>query len=347
MISIVFFMVILPAGGDVFLDDDFTNGDPLLNDGIGADWVVASSYHDALHTPHSETGTEVKLSDATKIWNVGGIKSDATYAAGLTASIAVTGFGGVDASSATFDRGNGLATAESASLNITDYTNTEGFPNAYANSGLAGMGIEINYDPGANALGYAIWNSTMDNYGDYQTHSGVFDDPASDLSIANPLIIQATPKADGTCTIRFNWTYDGGSSAPIVSTLSVEGNGLLTDDLFILAIGAQGIGTNNGWVTFDSANVEYVEVILIPGDANGDGKVDADDAARLADNWLADNATWEMGDFNEDEIVNELDATLLAANWQTGVVASASVPEPSALILILGALSLLVWRRMN
>ena len=82
----------------------------------------------------------------------------------------------------------------------------------------------------------------------------------------------------------------------------------------------------------------------IPGDANLDGVVDADDAAVLAGNWLASVGTWAGGDFNGDGVVDGIDATLLAANWQ-GAGASASVPEPSSLILMLSILSVAAFYR--
>ncbi len=100
----------------------------------------------------------------------------------------------------------------------------------------------------------------------------------------------------------------------------------------------------------DEINLLYTTnaqpVGYIPGDANGDGVVDGDDAATLAANWLAGDATWAMGDFNNDGLVNELDATLLAANWQTGSATNASVPEPTCLVLLgLGMLCLGFLRR--
>ena len=42
-----------------------------------------------------------------------------------------------------------------------------------------------------------------------------------------------------------------------------------------------------------------------------------------------------MGDFNGDQVVDDIDATLLASNWQT-TAAGASVPEPSTLVGLLG-----------
>ena len=43
-------------------------------------------------------------------------------------------------------------------------------------------------------------------------------------------------------------------------------------------------------------------------------------------------ATWAMGDFNGDYAVNDVDATILVANWQSG--ASGAVPEPGAITLL-------------
>jgi len=80
---------------------------------------------------------------------------------------------------------------------------------------------------------------------------------------------------------------------------------------------------------------------LIPGDANGDGVVDESDAASLAANWGLGNTTWEMGDFNGDHSVGPADASILAANWGYGSDEStlSTVPEPSALLLLIGMLA--------
>ena len=85
-------------------------------------------------------------------------------------------------------------------------------------------------------------------------------------------------------------------------------------------------------------------MLPIPGDANGDGYIDSDDAAILAQHWLQDTGvTWAMGDFNYDGVVNDIDATLLAANWNPQ---STSVPEPSTACILLGVLGgLLILNR--
>ncbi|MCX7429292.1 MAG: pre-peptidase C-terminal domain-containing protein [Planctomycetia bacterium] len=56
----------------------------------------------------------------------------------------------------------------------------------------------------------------------------------------------------------------------------------------------------------------------IPGDANRDGYVDDMDASILGANWRSSSATWETGDFNEDGVVNDKDAAILAAHWHLG-----------------------------
>ena len=54
-----------------------------------------------------------------------------------------------------------------------------------------------------------------------------------------------------------------------------------------------------------------------PGDANGDGTIDAGDAAVLAGSWLQTGVSWADGDFNDDDIVDDIDATIMAVNWDT------------------------------
>ena len=99
-------------------------------------------------------------------------------------------------------------------------------------------------------------------------------------------------------------------------------------------------GSGAGMIDYfrwDATGAYAPDAILVrPGDANGDGFVDVDDAAILAQHWLAGSADWGMGDFNEDGVVNDLDAALMAANWGAGS-ASASVPEPGAAIVLLSA----------
>ncbi|MBN1591249.1 MAG: hypothetical protein JW888_17185 [Pirellulales bacterium] len=94
---------------------------------------------------------------------------------------------------------------------------------------------------------------------------------------------------------------------------------------------------------FDSA---YYPNVRTPGDANNDGVVNKDDAARLAAHWLFTSGVgWEEGDFNDDGRVDDLDASILAANWTPD--GGEAVPEPSALGLLAGLVICFGVRRMR
>lgn len=79
-----------------------------------------------------------------------------------------------------------------------------------------------------------------------------------------------------------------------------------------------------------------------PGDANLDGHVTDVDASILAAHWqTTSGAVWTNGDFNGDGEVNIDDALILAAHWQEGVEeGAASVPEPGAGVILVGGLLL-------
>ena len=103
---------------------------------------------------------------------------------------------------------------------------------------------------------------------------------------------------------------------------------------------------NEGQVAYDSAKL----CVGLPGDANGDGRVDGSDVTILASNWQAGvgnpnptNVTWAMGDFNGDGQVDGSDVTILAGNWQYNASAAAtSVPEPSMFLLLPTTIGLMV-----
>jgi VCBS repeat-containing protein len=91
--------------------------------------------------------------------------------------------------------------------------------------------------------------------------------------------------------------------------------------------------------------IEVLPAVLIPGDATGDGAVNADDAAILAAHWGETNATRFRGDFNADHLVNAADASILAANWGYAASEGSAVPEPGSLALLgVAAICILVYR---
>lgn len=107
------------------------------------------------------------------------------------------------------------------------------------------------------------------------------------------------------------------------------------------------VNSSYGWDSFQLGEVELVNTaLLLPGDANIDGKVDSVDAGILAENWLGAQKAWKQGDFNGDGRVDDIDATMLASNWLKTSSSSAAVPEPGCASLLMGlAVAVFALRR--
>lgn len=78
---------------------------------------------------------------------------------------------------------------------------------------------------------------------------------------------------------------------------------------------------------------------LMPGDANGDGRVDINDLTIVLSNFGQTEMTWSQGDFTGDGTVDVNDLTILLSNFGQSFGSSAvggvsAVPEPGALALV-------------
>ena len=105
-----------------------------------------------------------------------------------------------------------------------------------------------------------------------------------------------------------------------------------------------GDGTANVGLGVD--NVRIVEsAALMPGDANGDNKVDINDLTITLTNYGKTGMRWESGDFNGDGKVDINDLTIVLTNYnRTAAAGLAPVPEPGALWLsAAGAVALLAY----
>ncbi len=191
--------------------------------------------------------------------------------------------------------------------------------------------LASNIDPGTHLFAMKV---QIDPGGDASDQISVWLDPAdvwSELEAGSPTLsdtfacwlIPYTDPDRPVDTLLFSVTAAGADAAVMFDEIRL---GRAWSDLFL----------------------SPEAVPTIPGDANSDGVVDAADAAALAANWqTTTGATWAQGDFTGDGRVDEADATLLAANWQQTVGgASATVPEPSMLVLLaLSSIGLLLGRQ--
>ncbi len=100
---------------------------------------------------------------------------------------------------------------------------------------------------------------------------------------------------------------------------------------------------NSGTVDLDDRDAFLDEIGSLPGDANNDGITNAVDLNALGSNWQRDNLTsWAQGDFDGNGVANAADLNVVGNNWQKTAVAAAAtaaVPEPTAVSLLLVALT--------
>ena len=90
----------------------------------------------------------------------------------------------------------------------------------------------------------------------------------------------------------------------------------------------------------------------LPGDANLDGKVDINDLTIVLAHYNQTGRRWTTGEFTGSGTVDINDLTIVLAHYNQTLGSSgpslASVPEPSALLLVLAGLLLLpIWCRAD
>ena len=219
-------------------------------------------------------------------------------------------------------------------------------PNFFPEGGLVGYYFAL-IDPESNGVYFA-----------YQDLGAIFDEGKTyTLTVATGRRQDHDDLGWGETgwKISLNYADDGAEVASLSGFIAPGDGGFLTDHSLLYIVGPEDLGreiqiriggaTSGLTSAYDNVRLTVVGSEWIPGDANHDGKVDGEDAATLAINWLTtSDATWYMGDFNEDGAVDDMDATLMAANWQYGVT-PAAVPEPGIFMLVLaGAACLAVGR---
>ena len=162
------------------------------------------------------------------------------------------------------------------------------------------------------------------------TEETIIDGSDSGMGTLNNYDESNTPIWD--VYMKLDTPSDGVETVELMQLVLADGTGFSID----LTLLNSNRNPATDMLTVTTHNLNLSLPTLTAGDANGDGFVDAEDASILAQHWLqSSGATWANGDFNRDGVVNDIDATLLAANWSSQ---SASVPEPSTLVLLAGML---------
>ncbi len=185
----------------------------------------------------------------------------------------------------------------------------------------------------------------------------------------------ATNNSPESASVIQNLTIAGGAAAPTARldltnnalNLDYSGASPLNDVRQLLLAGAT---TGNGIVSSASTarlKLGYIEGSLLPGgsyagqsldgsnvvvaltvggDANFSGSVNLDDFTALAAAF-GGSGVWSSGDFDYNGVVNLDDFTALAANFgqSAGDLPRASVPEPGAIGLVVGAMLTTLRRR--
>ena len=116
------------------------------------------------------------------------------------------------------------------------------------------------------------------------------------------------------------------------------------------------MGSNNSTETLAGSPLCYMGFRVacigrgyLPGDANGDGKVDVNDLTVVLTNFGQSGASWSQGDFNGDGKVDVNDLTILLTDFGQVAAPAAGVtatPEPSSILLLaFGTLGLLAAAR--
>jgi probable HAF family extracellular repeat protein len=133
-------------------------------------------------------------------------------------------------------------------------------------------------------------------------------------------------------------TQDYGLGAALSGWTLNSATAISADGMVLAGVGRNPQGQTEGW---------YVDLnmTLIPGDANADGKVDLTDFGILKSNF-GTGTTLAEGDFTGDGKIDLSDFGVLKANFGQTAAAAAAVPEPNTLLLsALAATGLLACRR--
>lgn len=124
---------------------------------------------------------------------------------------------------------------------------------------------------------------------------------------------------------------------------------LVLESTFFLGINEFQNSSSSGRPIFDQIDgIEFLaaSVPVLPGDYNGNGKVEGADYV-LWRKTLGQTGTKLAADGNDNGVVYDGDFQLWRANFGIASASAAAVPEPSALTLVIGTAFLICWVALN
>jgi hypothetical protein len=238
-----------------------------------------------------------------------------------------------------------------------------------SNTGLSGYGMYS----GTSEYGK---NITLAGYGSTGTGStgSLYGDPRGTKRFATNVVNGAGPSGNGQ-VISYTFDANGPSTEGMITYGDSGGPSFITDNSGNLRLAgihsaiSQGSGHTGspalgqyGDTAYDMRISSYRmwAASLVPGDANGDGKIDIKDYNLWAGNY-GKSGSGLAGDFNGDDVVDGADYTILADDWgfNTGAVSATggdmsgyevspipdmSVPEPATMALLMAGAALALRR---
>lgn len=133
-------------------------------------------------------------------------------------------------------------------------------------------------------------------------------DPA-DLELMNPLARFVVPHE----VMTINWDFETNTASFVFVRLE---EGTLPEGQWTARLVAEGVHDAAGTTMLQDFEFEFT---YLPGDADGNGKVDMKDLATLAANFGQSDRNFTQGDFNYDGRVDVKDFGILASRFGTSV----------------------------
>jgi C1A family cysteine protease len=216
---------------------------------------------------------------------------------------------------------------------------------------------------GGAGSGWTLTKLDWDGYRLHYVPSEVIDTPQLSITtdtwhqvIARRTSNVTTLWFDGTTVASQDFgdatTTDSSEPLLIGRRNSFDGRGFATNgSIDEVAVWSRALTSDEIVYLYNQGSGNLIKVALLPGDANGDGKVDIADLSILLTNFDKTGMSWSQGDFDHSGTVDIADLSNLLTNFDKTAASSAcatAVAEPSSLALLgLGVICLFGqwWRR--